>query len=321
LPPGSVVQFRGPSLWDEFGHAVLIAVGVLMLQSLLIASLLYERRARRRAESDSRRNLALAADANRREMISALASSIGHELGQPLSSIMYNAQALQMMVTANQASPDETGEILADIQAEAVLATQIIDRHRTLLRSHQLHKKPIDLRSVIDESLALVAHDRRARQVEATLDLSSTSCVIDGDQVLLVQVLVNLLRNAIDALAETPPARRRITIRSAGTPADVEVSVSDTGAGLSAEVIGRLFTPFVTTKPHGLGIGLAIAQRIVDAHGGTIGARANPGGGATFTVTLPRSATPKLLSKHVSGPEASEARLGGVSANAVEGDR
>ena len=195
-----------------------------------------------------------------------------------------------MMVTANQAAPDETGEILADIQAEAVLATQIIDRHRTLLRSHQLHKKPIDLRSVIDESLALVAHDMRARQVEVTLDLSSTPCVIDGDQVLLVQVLVNLLRNAIDALAETPPARRRITIRSAGTAADVEVSVSDTGAGLPAEIIGTLFTPFVTTKPHGLGIGLAIAQRIVDAHGGTIGAHENPDGGATFTVTLPRSA-------------------------------
>ena len=263
---------------------------MLLLQSLLIAWLLYERRARRRAEIDSRQNLSLAADANRRGTMSALASSIGHELGQPLSAIRYNAQALQMMVTANQAAPDETGEILADIQAEAILATQIIDRHRTLLRSHQLHKKPIDLRSVIDESLALVAHDMRGRQVEVTLDLSSTPCVVDGDQVLLVQVLVNLLRNAVDALAAMPAARRHVTIRSAVTAAGVEVSVSDTGAGLPAEIIATLFTPFVTTKSHGLGVGLAIAQRIVDAHGGTIGAHENPGGGATFTVTLPRSA-------------------------------
>ena len=178
-----------------------------------------------------------------------------------------------MMVGANQAAPDETGEILADIEAEAILATQIIDRHRAMLRSHQLHKKPIDLRSVIDEGLALVAHDMRERQVEVTLDLSSTPCVVDGDQVLLVQVLVNLLRNAIDAMAETPAARRRITIRSAGTAAGVEVSVSDTGSGLPAEIIATLFTPFVTTKPHGLGVGLAIAQRIVDAHDGTIGAQ------------------------------------------------
>ena len=173
---------------------------------------------------------------------------------------MHNAQALQMMVTANRAAPDEMGEILADIQAEAVLATQIIDRHRTMLRSRQLQKKPIDLHAVIDESLALVAHDMRARQIEATLDLSSTPCVIDGDQVLLQQVLVNLLRNAMDALAETPPARRHITIRSAVRAADVEVSVCDTGTGLPAEIIDTLFTPFVTTKSHGLGIGLTIAQ-------------------------------------------------------------
>ena len=136
-----------------------------------------------------------------------------------------------------------------------------------MLRSHQLHKKPIDLHSVIDESLALVAHDLRARQIETTLDLSSTPCVIDGDQVLLQQVLVNLIRNAMDALAE-PPARRQITIRSAVTTTDVEVSVCDTGTGLPAEIIATLFTPFVTTKPHGLGIGLVIVQRILDAHGG-----------------------------------------------------
>ena len=94
----------------------------------------------------------------------------------------------------------------------------------------------------------------------------------------------------MDAVAAMPPARRRVTIRSAGLAAGAEVSVSDTGPGLPAEIIATLFTPFVTTKPQGLGVGLAIAQQIVDAHGGIIGAHANPGGGATFTVTLPRSA-------------------------------
>jgi C4-dicarboxylate-specific signal transduction histidine kinase len=149
---------------------------------------------------------------------------------------------------------------------------------------------------VIDESIALIAHDMRVREIEVTLDLCSTPCVIDGDQVLLEQVLVNLIRNAMDALADMPPARRHITIRSAARAADVEVSVSDTGTGLPAEIIQTLFTPFVTTKPNGLGIGLTIAQRIVNAHGGTIDARENPHGGATFTVTLRRTATPKVLS-------------------------
>ena len=134
LPPGSVVRYRAPSLWRAYRGTVLSAVGVLAVQSLLIVGLLYQRRARQRAESDSRRNLALAADASRRQTMSALTSSIGHELGQPLGSIMYNAQALQMMVTANRATSDTIGEILSDIQAQGVRATQIIDRHRTMLR-------------------------------------------------------------------------------------------------------------------------------------------------------------------------------------------
>jgi len=288
LPPGSVVQFRPPSLWAEHKATVLTAVGAIVLQSFLIALLLFESRARQHAEIESRRNLALAADANRRETISALTASIGHELGQPLSAIMNNAKTLQIMVAANRPAPDATAEILADIKTEVVLATQIIERHRTMLRSHQLDKTPIDLHAVIDETLALVAHDMRARQIETTLDLSSTPCVIDGDHVLLQQVLVNLVRNAMDALAEAPPASRRITIRSAVTAADIEVSVRDTGTGLPAEIIGTLFTPFITTKSLGLGIGLTIAQRIVDAHAGTITAHENANGGATFTVTLPR---------------------------------
>jgi len=288
LPPGSVVQFRRPSLWAEYKLGVLTALAALVIQSLLITLLLYERRARHRAEIESRRNLALAADANRRETISALTTSIGHEIAQPLTAIMQNTEALKMLVTANRQVTDETGEIVADIQAEAVLATQIINRHRTMLRSRQLEKKPIDLHSVIDESLALVAHDMRAREIKATLELSSTPCVIDGDQVLLGQVLVNLVRNAMDALAETPPARRHITIRSAVRAADVEVSVCDTGPGLPAAIMGKLFTPFVTTKSHGLGIGLTIARTIVVAHNGTITAHENPNGGATFTVALPR---------------------------------
>jgi signal transduction histidine kinase len=292
LPPGSVVQFRRPSLWDEHRVAVVLVAVALVLKSLLIGRLLYERRARRRAEVESQRNLALAADANRRETISALASSIGHELGQPITSIVYNAQALQRMVAANQVPPGATEEIIDDIRTEAVLAAQIIDRHRAMLRNHQLQKQPVDLNSVIHESLSLVGHDLRTRRIEAALVLSPTPCVIDGDPVLLQQVLVNLLRNAMDALDESPPARRRITIQSVVRADDVEVSVRDTGAGLPPDSIGKLFTPFVTTKSHGVGIGLTIAQRIVAAHAGKIEAHDNVDGGATFRITLPRIATP-----------------------------
>ena len=209
---------------------------------------------------------------------------------------IHNAQAGRMMITGNAATPDTMGEILSDIESEGVQATQIIDWHRTMLRSRQLDKKPIDLHAVIHESLALVAHEIRARKIEATVNLSSNPCIITGDQVLLQQVLVNLVMNAMDAMAETPPAHRRVTIRTQVRAADVEVSVRDTGTGLPAQINGTLFAPFVTTKAHGLGIGLTIARTIVDVHGGTIAAHDNPEGGATFTITLGRSETPTILS-------------------------
>ena len=189
------------------------------------------------------------------------------------------------------------GEILSDIQAEGDRATQIIDRHRKMLRSRELRKNPVDLHAVVDESLALVAHEMIARQIVVTVNLPSNPCVISGDQVLLQQVLVNLLMNAMDAMAETPPARRHLTIRSEVRAADVEVSVRDTGPGLPADIVGTLFTAFVTTKSHGLGIGLTIARTIVDAHGGTIDAHNNLEGGATFTFTLPRSEAPDITSR------------------------
>ena len=144
---------------------------------------------------------------------------------------------------------------------------------------------------MIDDSLALVDHDMKARRIEPRIDLSHRSCVIRGDSVLLQQVLVNLVINAMDAMADTPPARRHLTIRTEVRAADVELSVSDTGTGLPANIDGKLFTPFVTTKAHGTGIGLTIARTIVEAHGGILAAHNNSDGGATFTITLSCSET------------------------------
>ena len=304
LPPGSIVSYRGPSLWGEYRGAVLGAVGILAIQALLIVVLLFERRARQRAEIDSRRNLALAADASRRATMSALTNSIAHELGQPLSAMMLNATALRRMVAANSATSDTLEEVLSDIETEGALAKQIIERHRTILRGHRLEKKPIDVCAVVSESIALVAHDMRSRQIETTVDLPSTPCIVAGDPVLLQQVLVNLLVNAMDAMADSSSARRHITIRSDVRAADVEVSVRDTGPGLPADFLRRPFAPFVTTKSNGLGIGLTIARTIIDAHDGTIVASNNPEGGATFTITLLRSEVPDSASVLLVSPSA-----------------
>ena len=267
------------------------SIGALLVQSLLIFGLLYERRARRQAESDSRRNLALAADASRRQTMSALTTSIAHELGQPLSSMIHNAEALQTMVAADRATSGH-------------------DRRRSCPTSGRRASRPprsssatgrccavISWRGgrsifhgVINESLALVAHDLKAREIETAVNLSSSPCVIDGDAGAPPAGAgePDGERHGRDGRDAAGPAASHDRDATSGRPTS-RSRCATTGAGLPPQVDGTLFTPFVTTKPHGLGIGLTIVRTIVDAHGGTIEARNNPDGGATFTVTLRRS--------------------------------
>jgi signal transduction histidine kinase len=287
LPPGSIVRFRGPSLWRDYRREVVGGLAALMLQSLLIIGLVYQRRARQRAEAASRRNLALAADAHRRVTMSALTGSIAHEINQPLNAILHNAQAGEMLVTSNRATPDALRGILSDIRTADVRATQIIERHRSMLRTHPLEQKPIDVRAVVHESLALVSHDTNAKRIALDVDLPPDACIVAADQLLLQQVLVNLIMNGIEAMADTPPDHRRVTVQCQAIADNAVVSVRDAGTGLPAKLDGQLFEPFVTTKTTGMGIGLTIARSIVEAHGGSLEAHNNPDRGATFTVTLP----------------------------------
>ncbi len=193
---------------------VLVGAGALAIQALLIVGLLFERRARLRAESESRKNLTLAADTSRRVTMSALTGSIAHELSQPLSAMIYNAEALQLMIKASRATTENITEILADIHTDGVLAGEIIERHRAMLRSRKIEKKEVDLQEVVSDTLALVAYDIRERHVEVSVNLPANACRLHGDPVLLEQVLVNLVINAMDAMAATPPSRRHITISS-----------------------------------------------------------------------------------------------------------
>jgi signal transduction histidine kinase len=287
LPPGSLVKFRGPTLWSEYRGTVMAVAGALVLQAILIVGLLLERRARRRAENQNRRNLSLAANISRRETMSALNSSISHELSQPISAMIFNTEALQMIVASRNGASESIDEILADIHADGIRAANIMERNRMMLRSRELQKEPVDLQMFIGDALDLVSHDIHARRIEVSVDRPSTPCIVSGDPVLLQQVFVNLLLNAVDAMAETSLEGRYLTIGIEVRHARVEISVRDTGPGLHGDLVDKLFTPFVTTKPYGVGIGLAIARTIVDAHEGNINARNHPDGGAIFTVILP----------------------------------
>jgi len=288
LPPGSDVRFRQPSLWRDYRRQVFGAIGTMVVLSALIAWLLYERRARRKAEVESRHSLALAAHADRRGAMTALTASISHELGQPLGSIRMNAGAGERLIADNRATPEDIRAILHDIVGAGDRAMQIIDRLRAMLKKREIEKHPVDVLAVVRESLAFVGHVADQRQVQIDCKLPFGPYMVHGDPVLLQQVIVNLLLNAFDAMADTPTLKRRIVIGSSERGGNVEITVRDYGPGVSQELNGRLFEPFVTTKATGLGLGLSIVSSIVAAHGGTIGADNLAEGGAVFRVTLPQ---------------------------------
>ena len=290
LPSGASVLFRQPSLWRDNRGLVLTTLAVTLVQSLLIAGLVFERRRRRRAEIESRRNLVAMAHLDRRAAMGELATSLAHELNQPLNAILQNAGVAQMLL----ASPNEpqalgeVSEIIADIRKDDLRASEVIRRMRGLLQKHELELQPVDINDLAQDTIAIVLPDATSREIELDVELAEVSRGL-GDRVHLQQVLLNLLMNAIDAAATMPPQRRRVRVYTAQGNGEVRVAVSDRGTGIRAERVADIFEPFYTTKAggSGMGMGLAIARNIVEAHGGRMGAENNDGEGATVWFVVP----------------------------------
>ena len=297
LPNGAVVRFREPNVWRDYRGLVLTAIAVTLVQSLLIAGLVFEHRRRRVAEIESRRNLAAMAHLDRRAAMGELATSLAHELNQPLNAILQNAGVAEMLLASNgvPAGLGEIPEIVSDIRKDDIRASEIIRRMRGLLQKHELESHPVDLNDVAQETIAVVRADARSRGIELDLALADDVPPILGDRVHLQQVLLNLLMNAMDAVAAMPPDRRGVRVSITKSDGEVRLAVADTGRGIAAERISQIFEPFYTTKGEGsgMGMGLAIARSIVQAHAGRMAAENNPGGGATVGFSLPTPSGPK----------------------------
>jgi signal transduction histidine kinase len=293
LPADSIILFREITIWERYRWAIVLTASVLLLQSVLIGGLVFERRRRRRAEVESRRNLAAMAHLDRRAAMGELATSLAHELSQPLNAILQNAGVAQMLLTSATVPPalGEMAEIIGDIRKDDVRASEIIRRMRGLLQKHELEARPVDLNDVAQETVAIVRPDARARAIELEVELAASVRPILGDRVHLQQVLLNLLMNAIDAVAAMPPERRRVRVRATQGDGIVRLAVSDTGPGIPSNRLSQIFEPFYTTKSEGsgMGMGLAIARSIVEAHAGRIAAENNDSGGATVWFTVPVS--------------------------------
>jgi len=215
-----------------------------------------------------------------------MAAALAHELNQPLTAILSNAHAGERYLA--QAAPPlgEVREILQDVAGDARRAGDVIQRLRSLLRKDEARFLPLDVNQVVRDIAGLVHTDAILRNLAIDLDLAPALPPVRGDRVQLQQVLLNLVLNGMEAVGPHGEGRRLVvqTLQADGT---VRVAVRDQGPGIPAAELARIFDTFYTTKPNGMGMGLAISRSIVEAHGGRIWAENNPDRGATFSFTLP----------------------------------
>jgi len=220
--------------------------------------------------------------------VNEMATGLAHEINQPLGAIASYAQGCSRRLRAGTIQPAELLDAVDSISAEALRAATIIRRLRSLIRKDVQRFVPFDVREVIIDAVRLSEADARQAGVTIRLAFGPDIVPVAGDAIQIDQVVLNLIRNGVDAVADMPAERRAVVVGlSPGDNGSVEISVADSGPGLPAEVADRLFEPFVSTKPGGLGMGLSISRTIVEAHHGRIWTSPNPTGGTRFHVSLP----------------------------------
>ena len=243
---------------------------------------------RRLAEADAQRLQVELAHFSRVSTLGLLASSLAHELNQPLGAILRNAEAAELFLQENQPDLAELRAIVADIHKDDQRASRVIDRLRALLQRRELNMQSLSLPELIEDIEALLHAECAARHVSVVLDTSREPLAVRGDRVQIQQVLLNLMLNGVDALSEMKDGVLKVRARVVNENA-IEISVADNGPGIPPDKINRLFEPFFTTKARGMGFGLSISRTIVEAHHGQMWAENNADGGATFRFTLPRA--------------------------------
>jgi len=273
------------------GSEVPVEIGlnpIRLSDELFVLASIVDITERKRAEREGLRQRSELAHLSRVTMLGELSGSMAHELNQPLTAILSNAQAAQRFLAREPVDLDEVRDILADIVEQDNRAGEIIRRLRMLLRKGEVQQQPLALNELVREVLALIQSDLVNQGVTARTELAPALPSVNGDRVQLQQVLLNLVMNACDAMNGSGPAERQLVVRTELADGElVRVSVSDRGTGIAAQSLERVFEPFFTTKPQGLGLGLSVCRSIITAHGGKLWAMNNQERGATFCFHLP----------------------------------
>jgi len=241
---------------------------------------------RKKVEEEARVQQEALARANRANSMGHLTGSIAHELNQPLTGILSNAQAGEMLIGRGLFDSEELGGILEEIVADTKRARDVIRNLRELYREQKGEHLPLDVNDVVNETMQLLQSEFVMQSVEVRKTCASSIPVVEGNRIQIQQVLVNLIMNASQAMSGLPRTDRRLRIVTARDGNTVKAWVEDSGPGIDSDRIDHIFEPLATWRSGGTGMGLAISNTIVEAHGGEMWADNRPGGGARVGFTL-----------------------------------
>ncbi len=271
IPAGAEIRNYAPSAWERYRIPISAAFLLIAAQMLTISALVYQNQRGRRLEATLASERIDLAHLSRRSQLGELSGAFAHELTQPLTSILANAEAGQKLSMETAPDMNEIRAIFDDIAADDRRASSVISQLRSMMLKGESSQEILDLKEAVRQTVALARAEMVARRTEVEVRDELANVRVKGNLVQLQQVILNLLVNAADAMADLPPRQRRVEIGvDKGKNGYCELSVADMGPGIPAEMRSEIFKPFVSSKKGGLGLGLAICRSIVEAQGGKL---------------------------------------------------
>jgi two-component system, LuxR family, sensor kinase FixL len=279
----------GLSDFNGLARRVLVSVTPIQLQGApCLINVVRDISAQRQAESEAREQRLQLTHLSRVASLTTFGGTLAHELTQPLTAVLNNAQAAVLFLEHDPVDMAEIRSALVDIGDAAKRAGHVIDHLRLLMQKGEAEFGVVDLNRLVGDVIQFAHGVLVSGEVAVSVDLAPSLPPIAGDAVQLEQLLLNLISNACDAMKHQDPAQRGITVSTShSSDGSVQLLVADTGPGIDAAGLDSIFDPFYTTKEHGLGLGLAISRKIAQAHGGTLSMENRRGAGATFRLQLP----------------------------------
>ena len=295
IPEQSIFLNQFQSFFDEYRRYVLIVLGFIIFQTLIIYYLIRLYRYQKKVKQQILENQYLYSKIVREERLSKmteLTASLSHELNQPLTAILYSAQAGMRFLESDRLDREQAKEIFKNIIEDDKRAGGIISSVRSLMKLETREKENVMVNSLVDETLDIMRNDMDRHGIRIITKLDNSPIFVFADKIQLQQVLLNFLRNSVDAMEENDPGNKKIEVTAKLIKDLVTVSVRDSGPGIDKDILDKLFKPFVTKSKNGFGIGMAVSRTIIENHDGQIWAENIPGGGAEFSFRLKVINTP-----------------------------